>query len=241
MKVSNFAVLAISLAVASCSNDDSEDGQFENLMGDRRLVQVITTFSSGQVSELTYSYDASGFPATRTETTNGEVSDLITIAVGEEGLVDTLTSDSGVDGVVDSIVTYGYENGRLITFNIDNDADQIADAQRTNSFDSQGRFSGYTRYALSSDGQQQEQTADVVVSYPADSMVVSEQDFDPLGTPDIRIEYMVLPKGQFTSSVETYFQNEGLTSTTEWVYEDGLCDKRWLGSLYTERCVSSQE
>lgn len=241
MKVSNFAVLAVSLAVASCSNDDGEDGQTDNRMGDRRLVQVITTFSSGQISELRYTYDASGFPVTRTETTNGEVSDLTTITVGEDGLVETLTSDSDADGVLDSIVTYSYENGRLITFNIDNDADQIADTKRTNSFDSQGRFSGYTYYALSSDEQQQEQTADVVVSYPADSMVVSEQDFQPLGTPDIRIEYMMLPNGQFTSSVETYFQNEGLSSTTEWIYEDGLCDKRWLGSLYTERCVNTHE
>ncbi len=102
-----------------------------------------------------------------------------------------------------------------------------------------GPYAGFEQFTLTADGQQEEQTGIVLVTYPSSSLVVSERDYEPLGTPDLRVEYMILSSGEITSSIETYFLNDESTSVTEWIYEDGICDMSWQGRVYSEGCVIS--
>jgi len=153
--------------------------------------------------------------------------------------VQRIEYDSAADGSIDLTEYYQYQNGRLISRDIDTNKDQIPDFTRTTTFDNLGHFSGYIEYNLSESGEQQGVTANVVVSYLDNSLVISDRDFIPLGSPDVRVEYMTLQTGEITTSTETYYMNDGLTSLTNWYYENNECDTRWMGSVFSERCVDS--
>ncbi len=224
---------------ASCSSDDGVVQDSQNQIGDRRLETVRTTFNSGRVDTISYQYDALGFPESHLLESDAVVSEKTTYYYGTNGLVDRLEQDAGVDGSVESSTKFYYEDDRLIIREYDNDMDQVPDLRRTTSFNTEGRYAGFEQFTLTTDGQQEEQTGIVLVTYPSSSLVVSERDYEPLGAPDLRVEYMTLLTGEVTSSIETYYLDDESTSVTEWIYEDGICDRSWQGQVYNERCVFS--
>ena len=242
MKLINPSVLAILVLQASCSSDggSGEGHGSEALTGDRRLSQIRVTFGSGRVDTLTYTYDENGIRESELLESDALPSLKTSFIQGEDGLVIRAEQDEGVDGSIETTIRYQYENGRLVTRDYDYDQDFVADTRRLTTFDSQGRFAGYLQYVLSDSGEQLSNTANVVVTYPSSDMVVSERDLEPLGTTDLRVEYMTLPSGEVTSSVESYFQDDESTSVSEWSYEDEACDMRWQGLVYADGGVKSE-
>ncbi len=239
MKVFRISILAMLALQASCSSDDGVVQDSQAQIGDRRLATVRTTFNSGRVDIISYQYDALGFPESHLLESDAVAIEKTTYFYGTNGLVDRLERDAGADGSVESSTRFYYEDGRLAIREYDDDLDQVPDLRRTTTFDTQGRYAGFEQFTLTADGQQEEQTGIVLVTYPSSSLVISERDYEPLGAPDLRVEYMVLSTGEITSSIETYFLDDESTSITEWIYEDGICDMSWQGRVYNEGCVIS--
>jgi len=115
----------------------------ENTSGFRRLAEVRTTFSSGRVDVLTYSYDDRGFPASVSIESEAFVPFSYNFVFNSEGFVDRLESDTGSNKTIDSTSGFIYEGDRLIVRNSDGDLDQIPDSVRTHNFDDLGRYIGY--------------------------------------------------------------------------------------------------
>lgn len=234
------------LLLAACSSDSSDSGDSasdESFAGNRRLAEVRTVFSDGRTDVLSYQYDAEGFPASYSLTSEGRIDQQATYFVDADGLVERLETDMTGDGTVDHVAQYRYENGRLGTRDIDSDNDGVFDFTQVSLFDDQGRYLGYIAYSLDAAGQQQAQVGSETITYPDPSLIVSERySGSAQDTADTRIEYTLSPTGEYATSTENYYSTvNGLTSVTDWIYEDAACDKRWQGVVYNRQCVSSAE